>query len=90
MARKRDDTGQPLGARRGGRKVVSSIGVLLTQNRTGCSGVMVNGREHKTEGNACQYNISEGQREKKSDRCSLSKISLDEVWRSANGSQRFS
>jgi hypothetical protein len=54
-ARKRDGPGRPLERRGGGGDGVSSIGVLLSEDRARGGGVMVNGREHRAMENVCQY-----------------------------------
>jgi hypothetical protein len=59
--KKRDGAGRPLGIRAGAGGVASIIDVLLSKNRTGGAGVMVNGHERSMEEKTCQYNIFGGQ-----------------------------
>jgi hypothetical protein len=59
---------------------MSIIRVLLSKNSRGCVGVMVNGREHRTEEKACQYGILRGHCEKKRGECSRIEIGSDKEW----------
>jgi hypothetical protein len=44
------------------REVISTVtGALLGKDNRGGNGIMTSGREHKTEGKACQSNILESQ-----------------------------
>ena len=67
-AQKWDETGK-LRVRRGSDgDAASVIGVLLSKPSTGCGGVIVNGREHRTGEKACQSKSFEGTRENKRQR----------------------
>jgi hypothetical protein len=55
-ARKWEGAGRPLGMR-GGGDVASIIGALLSEDSTGCSGMMAYGREYKVEKSARQDSI---------------------------------
>jgi hypothetical protein len=57
---KLDDAGKLLGMQRSGRDIVSTIGVLLREARTGCSGGRGHGCECRAEEKVCQDNILGG------------------------------
>jgi hypothetical protein len=48
-ARKRDETGRPVG-KHGGGNTASGIGALLSKDSIECSRMRVNRREHRAEG----------------------------------------